>query len=101
MDLVAVRRRAVVVQALAAVGRHDRPGAAGGAAGAAADAGGDQSWTCNNSAAQQVTVGADGSLQILGRCVDVSFSGTANKTLVQLWGCDGTGSNAQRWNLPS
>lgn len=44
-------------------------------------------------------MGADGSLQILGRCVDVSFSGTANKTLVQLWGCDGTGSNAQRWNL--
>ncbi|WP_433889416.1 lectin [Streptomyces sp. CA-111067] len=58
-----------------------------------------QSWTCNNSAAQQVTVPGDGTLQILGRCVDVAFGGTGNNTLVQLWGCDGTGS--QKWTYNS
>ncbi|WP_282204344.1 lectin [Kitasatospora fiedleri] len=54
-----------------------------------------QIWSCNNSAAQQVTVGGDGTLRIVGKCVDVSFGGTGNNTLVQLWGCDGTGS--QKW----
>ncbi len=33
-----------------------------------------------------------------GKCVDVSNSGTADGTKVQLWTCNGT--NAQRWTLP-
>ena len=32
-----------------------------------------------------------------GKCVDVTASGTANGTLVQLWTCNGTG--AQRWSV--
>jgi hypothetical protein len=63
--------------------------------GSTADGSHIQSWTCNNSAAQQVTVPGDGTLRIEGKCVDVSFGGTADNTLVQLWGCDGTGS--QQW----
>jgi len=33
-----------------------------------------------------------------GKCVDVSNSGTADGTKIQLWTCNGTG--AQRWTLP-
>ncbi|WP_435853981.1 lectin [Streptomyces misionensis] len=68
-------------------------------AGSTADGSRIQSWSCNNSAAQQVTVGTDGTLQILGKCLDVSFGGTGNNTLVQLWGCDDTGS--QKWTYNS
>ncbi|MFC1435748.1 lectin [Streptacidiphilus sp. N1-3] len=53
-----------------------------------------QSWSCNGSAAQQVTVAADGSLQILGKCLDIPNS-TANGTLIGLWDCNG-GAN-QKW----
>ncbi len=67
--------------------------------GATADGTRIQLWTCNGSAAQQVTVSPDGTLRILGRCVDVTNSGTANNTLIQLWGCDGTG--AQTWTYVS
>jgi predicted alpha-1,2-mannosidase len=67
--------------------------------GSTADGSHIQSWTCNNSAAQQVTVPGDGTLRIEGKCVDVSFGGTADNTLVQLWGCDGTGS--QQWTYNS
>jgi WD40 repeat protein len=35
----------------------------------------------------------------LGKCVDVSASGTANGTKIQLWTCNGTG--AQQWTLQS
>ncbi|MFG1811596.1 RICIN domain-containing protein [Streptomyces sp. NPDC049040] len=45
-----------------------------------------------------VTVAADGTLQMLGKCVDVSYGGTGNNTLVQLWGCDGTGSQTWTYN---
>jgi predicted alpha-1,2-mannosidase len=67
--------------------------------GSTADGSHIQSWSCNNSAAQQVTVPGDGTLRIEGKCVDVSFGGTADNTLVQLWGCDGTGS--QQWTYNS
>jgi hypothetical protein len=55
-----------------------------------------QLWTCNGSAAQQWTVGGDGTLRALGKCLDVKTSGTANGTLTQLWTCNGTG--AQVWS---
>jgi beta-glucanase (GH16 family) len=54
-----------------------------------------QLWDCNGTAAQQWTVGADGTVRALGKCMDVSGAGTANGTVVQLWDCNGTG--AQRW----
>uniref|UniRef100_A0AAU2VZZ4 Lectin n=1 Tax=Streptomyces sp. NBC_00008 TaxID=2903610 RepID=A0AAU2VZZ4_9ACTN len=55
-----------------------------------------QIWTCNDSAAQRVTVAADGSLQVLGKCVEVTGNGgAANGTLVELWDCNG-GDN-QKW----
>ncbi|WRZ70083.1 glycoside hydrolase family 92 protein [Streptomyces sp. NBC_01257] len=55
-----------------------------------------QIWTCNNSAAQQVTVTADGSLRVLGKCVEVTGNGgAANGTLIELWDCNG--GNNQKW----
>ncbi|MER7282500.1 ricin-type beta-trefoil lectin domain protein [Dactylosporangium sp. NPDC000244] len=34
----------------------------------------------------------------LDKCLDVSNSGTANGTKIQIWGCNGTG--AQQWTVP-
>ncbi|HEX3791650.1 MAG TPA: ricin-type beta-trefoil lectin domain protein [Pseudonocardiaceae bacterium] len=54
-----------------------------------------QLYTCNGTAAQQWTVGTDGTLQSLGKCMDVTGGGTANGTLVQLWTCAGNAN--QQW----
>jgi len=54
-----------------------------------------QIFTCNGTAAQQWTVGTDGTIRALGKCMDVAGAGTANGTAVQLYDCNGT--NAQRW----
>jgi len=54
-----------------------------------------QLWTCNGTGAQVWTVAKDGSIQALGKCLDVAGAGTANGTRVQLWDCNGTG--AQKW----
>ncbi|MFC3451438.1 family 16 glycosylhydrolase [Amycolatopsis speibonae] len=50
---------------------------------------------CNGNAAQNWTVGSDGTIRALGKCLDVSGGGTADGTAVQLWGCNGSG--AQKW----
>jgi beta-glucanase (GH16 family) len=50
---------------------------------------------CNGNAAQQWTVGSDGTVRALGKCLDVAGGGTAAGTPVQLWDCNGTG--AQQW----
>ncbi|SDN46049.1 glycoside hydrolase family 3 C-terminal domain-containing protein [Actinacidiphila guanduensis] len=52
-------------------------------------------YTCNGTAAQQWTVGADQTVRALGKCLDVTAAGTANGTKVQLYTCNGTG--AQVW----
>ncbi|MFF8810454.1 ricin-type beta-trefoil lectin domain protein [Streptomyces omiyaensis] len=54
-----------------------------------------QLYDCNGTAAQNWTVGADGSIRALGKCLDAASGGTADGTLVQLWDCNGSG--AQRW----
>jgi beta-glucanase (GH16 family) len=54
-----------------------------------------QLYTCNGTAAQQWTVGTDGTIRALGKCMDVTGAGTANGTKVQLYDCNGT--NAQNW----
>jgi glucosylceramidase len=54
-----------------------------------------QLYDCNGTAAQQWTVGTDGTLRALGKCMDVTAAGTANGTKVQLYDCNGTG--AQQW----
>jgi hypothetical protein len=52
-------------------------------------------WDCNNTPAQQWTVG-NSLVQINGKCLDIVGAGsTANGTLVDLWDCNG-GSN-QVW----
>ena len=55
-----------------------------------------QLYTCNGTAAQQWTVGTDGTIRALGKCMDVAAAGTANGTKVQLYDCNGTG--AQSWS---
>ena len=54
-----------------------------------------QLYTCNHSAAQQVTYTGTNTLQILGKCLDAANAGTADGTPVQLWDCNATGS--QTW----
>ena len=56
-----------------------------------------QLYDCNGTAAQQWTVGTDGSIRALGKCLDVSSGSTADGAKVQLWDCNGTG--AQRWAI--
>ncbi|MFF3162361.1 ricin-type beta-trefoil lectin domain protein [Streptomyces sp. NPDC003273] len=58
-----------------------------------------QLYDCNGTAAQQWTVGSDGTLRALGKCLDVTSGGTADGTPVQLWDCNG--SPAQKWALPA
>ncbi|MER6346080.1 PQQ-dependent sugar dehydrogenase [Streptomyces sp. NPDC001532] len=58
-----------------------------------------QLWTCNNSSAQNWTVGADGTFKALGKCLDVSGGATADGTKIQLWTCNGTA--AQKWTPQS
>ncbi|MEV0408687.1 RICIN domain-containing protein [Actinoallomurus sp. NPDC050550] len=58
-----------------------------------------QLYDCNGTAAQQWTVGSDGTIQALGKCMDLTSAGTANGTQVQLYDCNGTG--AQQWTRGS
>ncbi|MEU8660437.1 chitosanase [Actinoplanes philippinensis] len=55
-----------------------------------------QLYDCNNSAAQQWTVGnSDQTLRALGKCLDVTAASTANGAKIQLYDCNATG--AQKW----
>ncbi|MBR7837567.1 ricin-type beta-trefoil lectin domain protein [Actinospica durhamensis] len=64
------------------------------------DVGGDltyvQVWSCQSSAIDQHwTHNSDGSLETLGRCLDIDGDGTAAGTKVELWDCNGVGG--QKW----
>jgi hypothetical protein len=54
-----------------------------------------QMWDCNGTAAQNWTVGTDGTVRINGKCLDVTSASTANGALVELWTCNGGGN--QQW----
>ncbi|MFI1561938.1 ricin-type beta-trefoil lectin domain protein [Streptomyces sp. NPDC020490] len=56
-----------------------------------------QLYDCNGTAAQQWTVGSDGTLRALGKCLDVTDNGTADGSTVQLWDC--TGGPNQKWTV--
>ncbi|MEV4637977.1 ricin-type beta-trefoil lectin domain protein [Actinoplanes sp. NPDC049548] len=56
-----------------------------------------QTYDCNGSAAQQWTLGGDGTVRAMGKCMDAAAAGTANGTPIQLYTCNGTG--AQRFTL--
>jgi beta-glucanase (GH16 family) len=56
-------------------------------------------YDCNGTAAQQWTVGSDGTIRALGKCLDVTGGGTADGTTVQLYDCNGTA--AQKWAVSS
>ncbi|WP_034261535.1 arabinofuranosidase catalytic domain-containing protein [Actinospica robiniae] len=67
---------------------------------AADDSGGDlahvQLWSCQSYAIDQHwTHNTDGSLETLGRCLDIDGNGTAVGTKVELWDCNGVGG--QKW----
>lgn len=53
--------------------------------------------TCNGSASQKITVAADGTLRIQGKCVDVPGFGTANGTKLDLWDC--VGQTNEQWRV--
>ncbi|WP_328965404.1 family 16 glycosylhydrolase [Streptomyces virginiae] len=50
---------------------------------------------CTGGAAQQWTIGGDGTVRALGKCLDVAGGSTADGAVVQLYTCNGT--NAQKW----
>ncbi|MEV4940695.1 family 16 glycosylhydrolase [Streptomyces zaomyceticus] len=50
---------------------------------------------CTGNAAQQWTVGGDGTVRALGKCLDVAGGSTVDGAVVQLYTCNGT--NAQKW----
>ena len=52
-----------------------------------------QLYDCNGTAAQRWSVGSDGSIRALGKCLDVN--GTADGSPLQLWDCNG--NPPQRW----
>ncbi|MFJ8096531.1 ricin-type beta-trefoil lectin domain protein [Streptomyces griseofuscus] len=55
-----------------------------------------QLWDCQTWAeGQHWQHNADGSLSIIGRCLDIEGNGTANGTEVELWDCNGVGG--QKW----
>lgn len=58
-----------------------------------------QLYDCNGSAAQQWTVGSDGTIRALGKCLDLKDNGTADGTTLQLWDC--AGSANQKWVVSS
>ena len=58
-----------------------------------------QVYTCNGTAAQQWTVGANNTLTVLGKCLDVQSGGTVNGTTVDEFDCNGT--SAQVWQPQS
>jgi hypothetical protein len=67
---------------------------------AADDTGGNlsavQLWDCQSYAVDQHWYhNANGSLRTLGRCLDINGNGTANRTQVELWDCNGVGG--QNW----
>lgn len=51
--------------------------------------------TCNGTTAQNWTTESNGTLQALGKCLDMAGGGTTNGTPVDLLTCNGTG--AQTW----
>jgi glucosylceramidase len=69
------------------------------ASGSSANGSAVQLYDCNGSAAQQWTVGSDGTIRALGKCMDLTSAGTANGTQVQLYDCNGTA--AQQWSKGS
>src|SRR3954469_8263778 len=56
-----------------------------------------QLYDCNGTAAQQWTVGTDGTIRALGKCLDVTGNSTADGARLQLWDCGG-GAN-QKWTV--
>jgi hypothetical protein len=56
-----------------------------------------QLYDCNGTAAQQWTVGTDGTIRALGKCLDVTGSSTADGTKIQLWTCSGAAN--QKWTV--
>ncbi|MGW2858057.1 lectin, partial [Streptomyces sp. NPDC001215] len=56
-----------------------------------------QLYDCNGTAAQQWTVGTDGTLRALGKCLDVTGNSTADGARAQLWSC--TGGANQKWTV--
>jgi beta-glucanase (GH16 family) len=56
-----------------------------------------QLYDCNGTAAQEWTVGSDGTVRALGKCLDVTGNGTADGSTVQLWDC--TGGPNQQWTV--
>ncbi|WP_145902896.1 ricin-type beta-trefoil lectin domain protein [Kitasatospora viridis] len=54
-----------------------------------------QMWDCNTTNPQTVTYGADNTIHLMGKCLDVQNGGTGNGNPIQLFQCNNSGS--QKW----
>ncbi|MFJ5036160.1 lectin [Streptomyces sp. NPDC088560] len=54
-----------------------------------------QIYECNGTAAQQWTIGTDGTVKVMNKCLDVTDDSDADGAKVQLWTC--TGGDNQQW----
>ena len=52
-------------------------------------------WDCTGGANQQWTAASNGTLQVYGKCLDITGANYSNGTLIELWQCNG-GAN-QQW----
>jgi hypothetical protein len=57
-----------------------------------------QLWSCNGAAQQTWIAAPDGTLRVLGRCLDDYADGTADGNPIVLWLCNGTGWQGWRHN---
>src|ERR1039457_3614599 len=55
-----------------------------------------QMWDCTGGINQQWTVEPDGTLQVYGKCMDITGANYGNGTLIELWDCNGGGN--QQWH---
>lgn len=57
-----------------------------------------QIWDCNGAPQQQWIAAPDGTLRVLGRCLDDYAAGTSDGNPIVLWVCNGTGWQGWRHN---
>jgi GH25 family lysozyme M1 (1,4-beta-N-acetylmuramidase) len=57
-----------------------------------------EALTCDGASAQAVTVKADATLRVAGKCLDVTGNGTATSTRVQLWPCL-SNNTGEQWRI--
>ena len=57
-----------------------------------------QMWDCNNNSGQSLTIAHDGTIRVLGKCLDVAWGSVDNGATIQIMQCT-AGNTAQQFKL--